>query len=141
MVAIRSIDEIALKWSTVTPQRAEQYRKGIENPIGDWRTSTLAANDNWKVGVTEAVAADRFKTGVEAVDNNKWQTQTLLKGVSRWGVGVQLATDAYRKGFAPFRNALAALTLPPRFARRDPRNLDRVKAVVDVMIATAESVA
>ena len=65
----------------------------------------------------------------------KW---CCLKGTARWGPGVVLAQDKYARNFAPFRDAIERVTLPPRFARRDPRNLDRVKAVVNALIVAKE---
>ncbi|GAH64795.1 unnamed protein product, partial [marine sediment metagenome] len=63
----------------------------------------------------------------------------LEKGTARWGPGVSLAQDLYGRNFAPYRDAIERVTLPPRYAKRDPRNLARVKAVVDALIAAKES--
>ena len=41
----------------------------------------------------------------------------------------------YEKGFQPYRDAIEKTTLPARFARRDPRNLERVRAQVNAVIA------
>lgn len=133
MVAIRSVDEIASKWATVTPSRSADFKRGIENPKASWQGGALAANDSWKDGVQQAIQEDRFKKGVAKTSDSDWQTATLQKGVNRWGPGVSLAQDKFTKGFAPYQSALSSLKLPPRYARRDPRNLDRVKAVVDAM--------
>lgn len=140
MAAIRPLNEIAAKWATVTPQRSTEYRKGIEAPRVDWMEATAAAADNYANGVQEAVAEGRFAKGVANAGTDKWRRGALEKGVSRWGPGVQLAQSDYQRGFAPYREAIASLTLPPRFARRDPRNIARVQAVVDAMIATKKSV-
>ncbi|GAI70545.1 unnamed protein product, partial [marine sediment metagenome] len=45
----------------------------------------------------------------------------------------------YARNFAPYRDAIERATLPPRYAKRDPRNLARVKAVVDALIAAKEA--
>ncbi len=140
MAAIRSLQEIANKWKTVTPQRSNEYRAGIEAPRKDWAEATAAASDNWANGVQEAAASGAFGRGVSAAGTDKWRRGALLKGVSRWGPGVQIAENDYAKGFGPYRDAISNLTLPARFARRDPRNLERVRAVVDAMIATKKSV-
>ncbi len=135
MAAIRDAASIARKWATVTPQRSQDYADGIQNPKKDWQQRTEAANDAWKEGVSRAATADLFKKGVSAAGTAKWQTNALEKGPGRWQQGVALAQDAYEAGFAPFRAAIERTTLPPRFARRDPRNLARVKAIVDALIA------
>lgn len=134
MAAIKSAAAIAQKWATVTPLRAQDYTDGITNPRTDWAQATVAANDAWKTGISNAVANDSFRKGVNNAGTQAWQTATLAKGPQRWQSGVQIGQPAFERGFAPYREAIAGLTLPPRFARRDPRNLDRVKAVVDAMI-------
>ena len=135
MAAIKSIEQIASKWAEVTPQRAPQYAAGVQDPLKDWAKETAAANGAWKEGVTSAIAADSFKKGVERAGTAKWQRGAVEKGASRFGPGVQLAQGDYAAAFAPFRDAIARTTLPPRFARRDPRNLLRNKAIVDALIA------
>ncbi len=139
MAAIRDLAAIAQKWATVTPQRANEYRAGINSPRVSWAESAVAAADNYAVGVQEAVADSRFARGVTKAGDAKWKRGALEKGATRWGPGVQLAQDDNSKGFAPYREAIAAVTLPPRFARRDPRNIDRVRAIVDAMIATKKA--
>ncbi len=141
MAAIRTVDIIANKWATVTPQRSASYEFGIRNPGKDWKAGAVAANQAWKDGVTGAVNANRFETGVSKAGTAKWQEQTLAKGLQRWGPGVALAQGAYEAAFAPYREAIARVVLPPRFARRDPRNLDRVKAIVDALIKAKAAIA
>ena len=138
MAAIRSIERIAKKWATVTPGRTGYYQAGVEAPRRDWETATAAAEDAYQSGVTQAIAEKRFGKGVRAAGSEKWQRNAIEKGGQRWGPGVAMAEAAYAAGFAPFRDAIERVTLPPRFARRDPRNLNRVKAVVDALIAASK---
>lgn len=137
MAAIRSIEKIAKKWATVTPTRTESYREGVESPRRDWESATAAAEDSYQAGVQAAIAEKRFGKGVRAAGTDKWQRGALDKGTMRWGPGVAMAEAAYNAGFAPIRDAIERVTLPPRYARRDPRNLNRVKAVVDAVIEAA----
>ena len=46
-----------------------------------------------------------------------------------------IAAPDYEKGFARYHAAIDRVDLGPRFPRRDPRNLARVKAVVDALVA------
>lgn len=133
MAAIRSADEIARKWALVTPQRAPDYEAGIRNPKADWAQQTTAAAETWKTAITRAVAEGRFSKGVQRAGTSTWQEGALSKGVARWGPGVQLAEEKFERGFAPFREAIARVVLPPRFARRDPRNLLRVSAITEAL--------
>lgn len=135
---VKSLAEIREKWQRVTAQRAPDYQAGVENPKVDWAQATAAAEGNYEQGVQQSIAAKRFGKGVKRVGSSKWAKGAIEKGVARWPTGVAAAGPEFEKGFGPFRDALERLTLPPRRARRDPANLNRVKAVVDNMIATAE---
>ena len=138
MAFIRSIEQIAKKFAAVTPGRTEDYRFGVENPRRDWATATAASEPAYEGGVTQAIAKKRFGKGVKAAGTDKWQRGAVDKGTSRWGPGVTLAQDLYARAFAPFRDAIERVTLPPRYPRRDPRNLERVKAVVNALVAAKE---
>ncbi len=139
MAFIRSIEAIAKKWASVTPGRTEDYRAGVENPRTPWAAAAAAAEPAYEMGVTQAIAKKRFGKGVKAAGDEKWQRGAVEKGTQRWGPGIALAEPDYRSGFAPYRDAIERVTLPPRYARRDPRNLARVKAVVDALVAAKEA--
>lgn len=134
MAEIASIASIRDKWTRVTPGRTEDYKLGIQNPKRDWETETLAAEGNWKLGVDKAQAAGLFGKGVKKAGSKKWQKKALLVGPGRFAEGVYAAGPDYETGFAPYRDAIERVDLGPRFPRRDPRNLERVKRVVDALI-------
>jgi len=139
MAFIRSIEHISRKWAMVTPGRTEDYRAGVENPRRDWGVATAAAEGAYEAGVTQAIAKKRFGKGVKAAGTEKWQRGAIEKGTARWGPGVTIAQDLYGRNFAPYRDAIERVTLPARYAKRDPRNLERVKAVVNALIAAKEA--
>ncbi|MBA7493982.1 hypothetical protein ES702_04548 [subsurface metagenome] len=134
MAEIKSLSAIKEKWTRVTPGRIADYTLGIKNPRRDWETETLAAEDNWKAGVDAAQAKGLFGKGVSKAGTKKWQDKSLKKGPGRFAEGVYLAGDDYERGFAPYREAIARVDLGPRFPRRDPRNLERVRRIVNALI-------
>jgi len=134
MAEIKSLAAIRDKWTRVTPGRTEDYKLGIQNPRRDWEQVTLEAKDNWKAGIDAAAAKDLFAKGVAAAGTGKWKEKALKKGPGRFAEGVYIAGDDYEKGFKPYREAIAAVDLGPRFPRRDPRNLERVRRVVNALI-------
>lgn len=138
MAQIRSIDAIAKKFAAVTPGRSEDYRFGVENPRRDWARATSAAEGAYEAGVQAAVAKKKFGKGVAKAGTSGWAEGARTKGVARWGPGVAISEPKFREGFAPYHGAIERATLPPRYARRDPRNLARVKAVVDAVVAVKE---
>jgi hypothetical protein len=141
MAEIRSVDVVARKWAAVTPARTGEYEAGVRAPRKDWAAETGAASEAYKQGVTEAIAKDRFRKGVARAGSPKWLKGALEKGTQRWGPGVALAEDAYRQGFAPYREAIANVKLPPRGPRRSPNNLARVNAVVEALIKVKNQLA
>jgi len=138
MADIRSIDQIASKWATVTPMRSGDYEDGVKNPRKSWAAGATAASDAYDAGVQKAITDKRFGKGVRKAGDPKWTKGCVEKGVSRWGPGVALAQDEFRSGFAPYRDAISRIKLSPRYARRDPRNLKRVAEVVDALSKAKE---
>ena len=134
MAEIKKLADIRDKWTRVTPGRTEDYKLGIQNPKRDWETETLAGKNNWKAGVDAAAAKDLFAKGVAKAGSAKWRDRALKKGPGRFSEGVYLAGPDYEKGFAPYHAAIERVDLGPRFPKRDPRNLERVKKIVDALI-------
>lgn len=132
---IKSLGAIREKWGRVTPMRTEDYKLGVQNPKRDWEEETVAAEQNWKMGIDQAAGKGLFGKGVRAAGTVKWRENALKKGPGRFAEGVMIAAPDYEKGFAPYHAAIERADLGPRFPRRDPRNLGRVKAVVDALIA------
>jgi len=79
MAEIKSMSEITEKWTRVTPQRTEDYTKGIQNPLRDWEAETIAARDNWKAGIDAAASKGLFAKGVSAAGTKKWKEKALAK--------------------------------------------------------------
>ncbi len=65
-------------------------------------------------------------------------TSELPECLRRWPVPVLDAAAAWRIAFEPFLEALENTMIPPPYARRDPRNLNRAAAVNEIMIETAD---
>lgn len=135
MAEIRALSAVRDKWTRVTPGRTEDYKLGIEQPRRDWETETAAAKDTYKAGVDAAHAKNLFAKGVAKAGTKKWKDKALRVGPGRFAEGVYIAGPDYEKGFAPYHAAIERVDLGPRFPKRDPRNLDRVKRVVEALIA------
>lgn len=136
-VAIKSMDKVARKWATVTPQRVGDYEEGVRNPRTSWKNATLAAAGNYDASVQAAIADKRFQSGVAQAGDAKWQRGAIEKGTARWGPGVQGAESDYAAGFAPIHAAISSATLPGRFPSGDPRNIERARVMAGVISAAA----
>jgi len=139
MAWIRSIEEIAKKWAEVTPLRAADYAAGIASPRTSWAAATAAAESAYVDGVQKSIQRKAFSKGVKRAGDEKWSRKATVNGTRNWGPGVQEAMGDYAAGFAPYVAAIAATVLPPRYARRDPRNMARVTAIVNALIAKKEA--
>lgn len=126
MPPVKSLDRISDKWARVSQGSQQAYEDGIRNPRGDWAEATAKAEKAYASGVQKAVSAGRFKKGVEAAGNAKWQKNALEKGPRRWAEGISLSQDAYERGFAPYRSVIENTSLPDRGPVGDPANINRV---------------
>ena len=135
MAEIRPMSQIRDKWTRVTPGRTEDYKLGIQNPRRDWAKQAAAASEIYKAGVDAAHAKGLYAKGIKKAGTGKWQDKALKKGPGRFAEGVYIAGPDYEAGFAPYREAIAKVDLGPRFPKRDPRNIDRVKKVVEALVA------
>lgn len=129
MPPIKSTASIAEKWGRVTPGRTRDYTDGISNPRVDWERATIAAHDAWVQGIQEAMQRDAFRQGVTRAGTHKWQAKAMEKGPGRWAEGVRISEADFRTGFDPYRDEIERIDLPPRYARGDERNLERVRVI------------
>lgn len=132
---IKSTEQIAKKWSEVTPQRAGDYEAGVKSPKRSWSQATSDAAENYNQGVQEAISRGAFEKGVNAAGDSAWRDGAVNKGVSRWPQGVRMGKNKYQEGFAPYQSIISGLTLSPKGAKGDPRNYDRVREVGEALHA------
>jgi len=140
MAEIKDSGKIAEKWARVTPARTEDYDAGIKDPRKDWQTSTSSAEQRYKDGVSKASARGAFGKGVAKAGSAKWQRKAIEVGTRRWPEGVAAAKPDYAAGFSPYADTIKATTLPPKYPKGDPRNIDRVASIAKALRAKKESI-
>lgn len=133
MAATKPADQVASKWSRVTPQRSEDYKMGVMSPRTPWAAASTAAASRYQEGVTAAVQRGAFQKGVAGAGDQKWQRKSAEKGPTRFAEGVALSTSDYQAGVQPYLDTIAATQLPPRYAKGDPRNVQRVAALATAL--------
>ncbi len=132
-VKIKSASAIAEKWSRVTPGRSTEYRSAIEETApADWESPTKASEPVWAQAVQQAAAEGRFGRGVVGA-GEKWKRKAAELGTTRYGPGVAAAGPDFAAGFAPYREVIAGVTLPPKGPKGDPANYERVRAIGDAL--------
>lgn len=126
---IRSVEDIAKKWTRVTSDRGTDYAAGIEDPLEDWETNALLAQAAYKAGVSAVDIMARFVGGVKRAGTSKWKRKAKAVGPTRFAEGVAVAEEDFKTGFAPFQAVIAATELPERKMRGDPANRKRSEAI------------
>ena len=117
------------RWVRRAASSTQDYADGIASPRTDWHAATIAAAAAQAAGVQAAITAKSFERGVSAAGTSKWARKAAGIGATRFGPGVADAESDYQKGVAPYLAAISNLTLPPRGAKGDPKNLERVRVV------------
>ncbi|MEM3988545.1 MAG: hypothetical protein QXZ22_08140 [Sulfolobales archaeon] len=134
-IVLRPLDKIVEKWRSRASAASGDYAAGVEAPKYDWQKNTLAAADAWKAGVTEAAAKNTFAKGVASKSTDFWKSRAMTLGTARFADGVSKSVDVYKGNFAPYYDTLSKLELPPRGARGDPKNIERVRAIITALRA------
>lgn len=135
MAEIKSAARSTAKWKRQSQAAQPEYEAGVKETKKDWALNTGNASESYNQGVTAAMADQRFEKGVTKAGTQKWRDQTLLKGPARWTDGIAKSGDAYQKGFDPFRQVIANLTLPPRGPKGSPQNIERVRVIAEALHA------
>ena len=131
MAKVKSVEAAAAKFERRAGNAGPEYEEGVRNPRADWAAQTKAAEVAYNAGVTKAVAEKRFGKGVTKAGTANWQANAIAKGPSRYMEGIRLSAGAYAAGFAPYQSVLAALNLPARGPKGDPKNIERVRMVAE----------
>ena len=117
------------RWVDRASVATPDYVAGIQNPRTDWATASKAAADSWAQGIGNAVRNGQFAKGVVKAGSAKQIAKAIGKGAQRYAAGVADGQSDYANAVAPYLSVIESTVLPPRGAKGDPRNLDRVKAI------------
>jgi len=135
MANIKPINQSAQKWSDRAAGAAGDFAQGVNNPRTPWAAATIAAEGNFQSGITAAIANKSFSKGVTKAGDATWKKGAAGKGPGRYVEGVLMDKDNWPKGFAPYQNSIAGLTLPARGPKGSPQNIQRVAAVATALRA------
>ncbi len=126
MPEVKDLNRTAEKWARQSSTSQPEYEAGVRNPRRSWAQATTQAEGNYEAGVQKAISRKAFGKGVALAGDAKWQQNALSKGPSRWVQGISVSQQAYKDGFAPYRQVIENTTLPPRGPKGDPNNIQRV---------------
>lgn len=121
------------RWSERAQVATADYSAGVAQPRRDWAQATQAAAAAQAAGVQAAIQAKRFEKGVAKAGSAKWAAKAGSKGASRFSAGVQEAVGDYEAATAPYTQVIQATQLPPRGAKGDVKNYDRVRVMGEAL--------
>jgi len=135
-IKVKSLEEIKTRYSEAASIVPSRYKRGIESTTG-WkeRATSDEAEDLWAAKLSEAIAAKRRKKALEGVDEGEWKRRASEIGATVIGTKMAKSVDKFAKAFAPYREALAAVDLPPRTADAMANIDNRLKKVVEALIS------
>lgn len=131
-IPVPSATDVAAKWSTRTPNAANDYNKGVQAAGGRWQAAVDAGEPAYSVGVNSAIANHLYTAGT-AGKASKYVTKASTVGTTRFGPGVQAAVADFQTGIGKVLAVIGAITLPPRAGVGN--NMARAQAVADALHA------
>jgi len=130
---VKDLNRISLKWTRQSAAAQPEYEFGVQNPKRSWAKSTADAEGAYQGWSAKSNLRETFWKRCEESWRCEMAENTLEKGPARWTQGIQLSEDSYQTGFAPYRETLKSLTLPPRGPKGDPANINRVALVAKAL--------
>ena len=127
----------ANKWASRIAVSTSEYSAGVKR-TGDWQTKTAAANENYKAGVSKAVANDSFAKGVSATSNSEWQNKAAAAS-SDWSSGASAAKADMQNAMSKVLSSIASASMPDRAPRGSDSNYERVRAIGSKLHADKEA--
>jgi len=133
MVKIKSLEDIATKYVEVAPTKAPYYEKEVKAAGDDWKEGALAGQKAYETAMRDPKVLARRKEQIDDAAKEKYVRKAGTLGPDRYAAGTAAAKEDFRSGFEKYHGVIAALTLPERGPRGDPKNINRVKAVADAL--------
>lgn len=139
MANIKQIGQSSDKWARRAQVAGPDYQAGVQQPRRDWAEAAAGAENNYKLGVTQAANAGRFGSGVRSAGTERWRRKALAVGPNRFAEGVAVAKPDWEDGFRPYQETIAAVSLPARGPKGAPQNVQRVAAIATALRKVKEA--
>ena len=139
MPPVKPLDRVARKWIDRASVAGAEYEAGVAAPKVPWDMAAAAANAIYVAEVTRAAQAGAFEAGVRAAGNAKWQSRARALGPGRFAEGVRVAEADFRARWGTIRQAIEAVTLPPKAPKGSPGQVARFTAMRDALITAGRA--
>lgn len=133
---VKDLGTAAKKYSTNAQAGSANYASGVQ-ANQSWATNTENAAPTWSAAVQTAANNGRFAKGVAKAGQQKWQTNAVQKGQSRYQTAVaspQSQTN-WQTGFQPYATVLSSIPVPPKGVRGSPGNYQIVQTIGNALHA------
>jgi hypothetical protein len=123
----------AAKWRQRAALAQQDYLEGVRRPRRPWREATVDAVQAWVQAIQQAITDGRFSRALTPEAEQFWRTRIEAVGATRYTQGIQSSGDRYERNFAPFRQVIESIQLPPRGPVGDPGNIERVRVIAQAL--------
>jgi hypothetical protein len=127
-IQIKDVGTLQTKYVNRATNAVQDYKAGVMAPRASQSANAIAAAGNWQSAVSSSTALARFKTGLQKSGDAGWQNGASTKGAQHYPDGVRGGAAKWAANVAPFLQALASMTLPPKGIRGSDANIARVSA-------------
>lgn len=114
-IKVPPIGTVTSLWQSRSVGATNEYKSGIQGAGQTWQSAVDEAQDNWSAGVSIAAGANAYQRGVSGKAST-YVDKAMNIGASRFGPGVQAATNAYQQGMGKVLAVIGAVNLPARNA-------------------------
>lgn len=134
MVKVKSAAESQKNYEDSTALVGTRYTAGVNTAT--WQAEALKAQPLYEAQMSNPTILARRTKGIQKVSDSSWRTDTIAKGASIIAARMKAAAPKQIAGYAPYRAALEALTLPDRSPDPMQNLIARAGAVVQAMVNT-----
>ena len=138
MVKIKSEAEIKKNYEDSTALVPSRFEAGVKT--ANWQGEAIAGQALYEEQMRRDEILKRRAAGINKVSDEAWRSATIEKGKGVIGARMKAASGKQVAGFRPYREALAALDLPPKTSDPMQNLINRAGAVVQRMVDTKKSV-
>lgn len=133
MVKVKSVEEIATKWSDVTPARAPYYEAEVKVAGAEWKSGAAGGQAAYEAAMRDPNVLKRRAAKITDEAASKYQTKAGTVGPGRFREGIAAGKPYYAAAFAPYHGVISAWVPPARGPRGDPKNYEIVKSIGDAL--------
>lgn len=131
MVEVKPLEEIKENFKQAAPLVPDRYKRGVRR--AKWQQAALDGQDLYEQQMTNPTVLSRRGKQIAKVSDEEWRRDAENKGGAIIGTRIAGAVDKQAAGFAPYRETLVNVSLPPRTTDVMTNVTNRVGAVAQAM--------